>query len=46
MILWGVALLAVLLMPALGHEQGRELQLMLLALIVVGVVAWRIWKRR
>ena len=43
--LWGLALIAFFaLMGALGPEQGRELNRMLVSLAVIGIVAWRIWK--
>jgi hypothetical protein len=44
---WGLALTALLLLRvALGPEQGRELVMMLSALIVIGIVALGIWKGR
>jgi hypothetical protein len=42
---WGLALAALLLFrTALGAEQGRDLVMMVSALIVIGIVAWGIWK--
>jgi hypothetical protein len=42
---WGVALGAFFVVAAtLGPEHGRELDRLLAVVIVVGIVAWRIWK--
>jgi hypothetical protein len=46
-IVWGVALaLFLAVATALGPVQGRELERLLIVLIVIGIIAWRIWKGR
>jgi hypothetical protein len=46
-LLWGAALAAFLAVAKwLGPEQGREFQMLMSVLIVIGIIGWRIWKGR
>jgi len=46
-LVWGAALFAFLaLVRLLGPEQGREFEMAMSVLVVIGIIGWRIWKDR